>query len=471
MSKEQFDAVVIGGGSAGYAATRTLTAAGLNVAIIDGADELGGLCILRGCMPSKALIESAKRFSDIQEAEEFGITVSNSSIDIKKVIARKRMLIDDFKSYRQDQLVNGKFTLIRGYAKFTSPHEMDVKTEDGVRQIKASYFVVATGSHIFVPEIEGLEETGYITSDDVLDEEILPESVTVLGGGAIALEMAYYYAASGSEVTVIQRSEQILSTMDKDVADETQAGLEAVGIKFYCGTNITSASKDEAGIKTVNFDHGDEKKSVKSHTILCALGRKANSGKIGCDAAGLELTGAKISVNLNMQTSQNHIFSAGDACSPLDIVHIAIDQAEIAADNIISIHNNEMICREIDYSVKLLGIFTEPQVATVGLTENEAEEEGLKFKADSYPFNDHGKSMIHGSKHGFVKIIAEEGTKKILGAAIVGPEGVELIHEIVVAMSLGATVDQLAKIPHYHPTLSEIWTYPAEELADILAQD
>ncbi len=469
MGKEQFDAVVIGGGSAGYAATRTLTAAGMKVAVVDGADELGGLCILKGCMPSKTLIESAKRFSAIQEAEKFGINVSEASIDIKKVITRKRVLIDDFKSYRQEQLENGKFTLIRGYAKFTSPHEMEVKTEEGSRLITAKYFVIATGSSIFVPEIDGLKETGFITSDDVLDEETLPKSVTVLGGGAIALEMAYYYAASGSEVNVIQRSEQILSTMDKDVADELQAALTALGINFYCGTKITSASLGKGGVKELHFEQAGVSKSVESETILCALGRRVNSNKIACDTAGIELNRDKIKVNIHMQTSQPHIFAAGDICSPLDVVHIAIDQGEIAADNAIAIEKGETNkLREVDYTAKLLGIFTEPQVATVGLTEVEANELNLKFKSDSYPFNDHGKSIVHGSEHGFVKILAEEGTKKILGAAVVGPEGVELIHELVVAISLDATVDQLAKIPHYHPTLSEIWTYPAEELADEL---
>ncbi len=470
MINEQYDAVVIGGGSAGYAATRTLTAGGMKVAVIDGAEELGGLCILRGCMPSKTLIESAKRFSAIQEAGEFGINVEGSSIDIKKVFARKRFLIDDFKGYRQDQLENGKFTLIRGYAKFTSSHEMEVKTEEETKLIKAKYFVIATGSSIFVPEIDGLKETGFITSDDVLEDEILPESVTVLGGGAIALEMAYYYAASGSKVTVIQRSQQILSTMDADIANELQLALEALGITFYCGTKITSTSKTNGGLKALHFTHDGESKTVESHEILCALGRRANSHQIDCDAAGVELNRDKIIVNSKMQTSQEHIFAAGDICSPLDVVHIAIDHGEIAADNALAIEKGETSrLREVDYTAKLLGIFTEPQVATVGLTEVEAKERNLSFKVESYPFNDHGKSMVHGTEHGFVKIIAEVGTKKILGAAVVGPEGVELIHELVVAISLGATVDQLAKIPHYHPTLSEIWTYPAEDLADELA--
>ncbi len=469
MSKEDYEVIVIGGGSGGYAAGNFLQDAGIKVALIDGAEELGGLCILRGCMPSKSIIESAKRYAAIKEAAEFGITVGDASIDIKKVMDRKKVLIDDFKGYRQQQLTDGRFDLYRGTASFTDSHTVAIQMNDGSERIlTAKAFVVASGSSVFIPEIDGMKEAGYLTSRDVLESNSLPKSISVLGGGAIALELAYFYAACDTEVTVIQRSEQILSTMDKDIADEAQAALEAAGIKFYCGTDIKKVSTKD-GQKVVEFTHQGNTLTVSSDEILCALGRSPNTSKLGCDNAGLELKKGKLVVNLSMQTSQHHIYAAGDVCSPLDVVHLAIAQAEAAAQNILTQLKGEDISKPVtvDYSLSLYGIFTEPQIAAVGLSEGEAKNKGIDYATASYPFDDHGKSMVHGTKHGFVKLIIDKKSNKLIGGSVIGPEAVELIHEIVVAMSFGSTAEQLLNIPHYHPTLSEIWTYPAEDLAEL----
>ncbi|MFT6794187.1 MAG: pyruvate/2-oxoglutarate dehydrogenase complex dihydrolipoamide dehydrogenase (E3) component [Rubritalea sp.] len=467
QKKSDYQVIVIGGGSAGYAAARLLSDEGIKTAIIDGADELGGLCILRGCMPSKAIIESAKRFNQILEAEKFGITLENPQINTKAVIERKNQLIDEFKGYRQEQLVNGKFDLIRGTANFTDPHTISVSQKNGASQIlTASHFIIANGSKVFIPEIAGLAETGFLTSDDVLTAQSLPKSITILGGGAIALELAYYYAACQTEVTIIQRSDQLLSTMDQDIAKEIQVALEALGVNIFCDTDIQRVTTDTEGKKTVHFNHQNHPTQVSSDEILCGLGRSPNTKNLGCDLADLELAKGKIKVDLTMQSSQAHIYAAGDVCSPLDVVHLAIIQAEAAAGNILKQLNNDTSDPiKVDYQLSLYGIFTEPQIAAVGMSEKEARAANINYKTADYPFNDHGKSMVHGSEHGFVKLIVAEETGKIIGGAVIGPEAVELIHEIVVAMSFGATARQLLEIPHYHPTLSEIWTYPAEELA------
>ena len=398
--------------------------------------------------------------------------MSEASIDIEKVMQRKKVLIDDFKGYRQKQLTDGRFELFRGKAAFTDSHTVSIQMNDGSeKSISAKAFVIATGSSVFVPEIDGLKDAGYLTSRDVLESNSIPKSITVLGGGAIALELAYFYAACDTEVTVIQRSEQILSNMDRDIADEAQAALEEVGIKFFCGTDISKVSASD-GKKVVEFSHEGKTVSVSSDEILCALGRSPNTANLGCDAAGLDLNRGKLVVDLSMQTSQPHIYAAGDACSPLDVVHLAIAQGEAAAQNILNQlkENSEAVSETVDYSLSLYGIFTEPQIAAVGLSEAEAKDQGIDYATASYPFNDHGKSMVHGSKHGFVKLMVDKKSNRIIGGSVIGPEAVELIHEIVVAMSFGATAKQLLHIPHYHPTLSEIWTYPAEDLAEHLAE-
>ncbi|NNE91431.1 MAG: NAD(P)/FAD-dependent oxidoreductase [Verrucomicrobiales bacterium] len=462
-----YDHLVLGGGSAGYAAARTAHELGLKTAVVDGAETLGGLCILRGCMPSKTLIESSNRMRSMRRSKEFGLWANDFGFDAGAINDRKRKLIDEFASYRQEQLTDGRFDLIRGTAEFIDEHTVRV---GGEKEITFATALIATGSVITRIPIDGLEETGYWTSRDVLDAREYPDSIVVLGGGAIALEMACFFEGLGIEVTVIQRSAQVLSGSDRDVADAVEKAMsEADNCTVYTGTKLLRVEESDAG-KTVCFEHDGEEKSVTAGEILQALGRSPNTAGLGLEAAGIETQsdGKKVKVNSEMATSQPHVFAAGDVCGPYEIVHIAIEQGEISAQNaaVFLDQASAESKREIDYRLKLLGIFTHPEVATVGLSEEEAEKEGRKVIVDSYPFDDHGKSMVKGETHGFVKLIADAETNELVGGAVVGPDAVDLIHEIAVAMHFNATAADLAKVPHYHPTLSEIWTYPAEELAE-----
>ncbi len=466
----KFDFAVLGGGSAGYAAARTAVDLGLKTAVIDGAEELGGLCILRGCMPSKTLIESGNRFRTIRRAEEFGLRASGLSVRAEEVIARKRKLIGEFAEYRQEQLADGRFALIRGTGRFLSPTKIQVDLrEGGTEEIEAASCLIATGSHVSGIDIPGIQEAGCLISDDILDLEQIPKSIIVLGGGAIALEMAHYLEAVGSQVTVIQRSNKVLSTLDPDLATVVEAAFEERGIKTFTGTSLREVTTGD-GQKTVHFDHRGEAKTVSAEALLMALGRKPSTGSLSLEAAGVETNRGQIRVEASQVTTAPNIFAAGDVCGPLEVVHLAIEQGEAAANNAaLFLGKRSRPPVEMDYRLKLFGVFTEPQVAAVGRNEKELQEEGSAFDIASYPFDDHGKSMVMGETHGFVKLIAERGTGRLLGGAVVGPEATDLIHEIVVAMHFRATAADLAKIPHYHPTLSEIWTYPAEELAEKMA--
>jgi len=463
----EFDFVVVGGGSAGYAAARTAAGEGLRTAVIDGSEELGGLCILRGCMPSKTLIESANRLQDMREADEFGLHAKDTGFDGAKIIERKRRLIAEFAKYRADQLESGKFTLIRGHARFTSPHELAVALRGGGEQnVRSKNILVATGSVIRHPDIPGLAEAKPLTSDDVLDNEHPPKSLIVLGAGPVALEMAHYHRALGAAVTVIQRSKQILSSMDRDVADAVQQGMERHGTKFVLGRRIIGAGSSSRG-KWLRVAHEDREETIEADEILLALGRDPATAGLDLAQAGLDVPpGRALATTDTQQTSVAHIFGAGDVTGKLEIVHIAIEQGEIAARNAARLlrGKNEPL-ETIDYRLRLFAVLTQPETAMVGLTEREAAELGLDFAAATYPFADHGKSMVHGKTDGFVKLIADRPRGEIIGGAVVGPHASELIHEVVVAMRYRATAAEFLKIPHYHPTLSEIWTYPAEELA------
>ena len=463
---EPFDFVVIGGGSAGYAGARTAAALGLRTAVIEGGEEIGGLCILRGCMPSKSLIESANRAETIRRAGEFGLRAEYGGADGEAILARKRRLIAEFADYRREQLERGEFEFVRGTAAFIDPHTVEVTDGEGVvRQIRGRAFLIATGSRINRVAIPGLETTGVWDSDDVLAAERIPRSVTILGGGSIALEFASYYRGVGSEVTVIQRGPQLLREVDEDVARTLADALQARGIRVHLGTKLLALEQGNSA-KHVRFLDGGTEQTVGAEEIVYALGREPNTAGISLERAGVELTGKGVKVGGTLQCTAPHIFAAGDVCGPFEVVHIAIQQAELAARNAARIlRDPDLVLERMDYSLKLFAVFTHPELAEVGLNEREAAAQGRDFVVAKYPFADHGKALVRGDTEGFVKLLADRETRRIIGAAVVGPEASELIHEVVVAMRFRATASQLASVPHYHPTLSEIWTYPAEELA------
>jgi pyruvate/2-oxoglutarate dehydrogenase complex dihydrolipoamide dehydrogenase (E3) component len=468
MPSTEFDFIVIGGGSAGYAAARTAHADGLSVAVIDGAEELGGLCILRGCMPSKTLIESANRQQMIRHAAEFGLRATSHGVDVARIRERKRALIADFAGYRQQQLADGRFTLIRGLARFVDAHTLEVQPREkdaAAFHLRGRSFCLTTGSEAFVPAVPGLAQAGCWSSDEVLDAEKLPETLAILGGGAIALEMAHYLEAMGCHVTLIQRSAQLLTGLDPECSEVIRTAYERRGMKLWLGTHLTSVTRVD-GKKRVEFTCDAHTHALLVDEVLLAMGRQPATGSLSLDKAHVSLLRRKVVVNEHMQSTQPHIFAAGDVCSPLDVVHIAIQQGEIAARNAARLLRGEEPAEVMDYRLQLFGVFSQPQVAAVGASAEELRARGVPFLEASYPFSDHGKSMVMGELDGFVKLLAHAQTGELLGGCVVGPEATELIHEIVVAMSLRATAQQLMAVPHYHPTLSEIWTYPAEEIAE-----
>jgi dihydrolipoamide dehydrogenase len=457
-SKWDYDLVVIGGGSGGYAAARSAVSHGLSVAVIEGGEDVGGLCILRGCMPTKALLYAAEVSHLAKESAVWGLKTPQVGHDFAEVMNRKNRIIGEFADYRKEQLEDGRFKFIRDHARFVDSHTILLQTGS---KVTAQSFVISTGSKVNPPPLADLETVGYMTSDDALALEKAPKSLIVLGGGAVAVEFAQFFQRMGTQVTLIQRSETILKEFDADAASEVERSLTAEGMQLYTQTKLLAA-KAESGLKEIEFEHKGERMRVQADEILMALGRQPNTAQLGLDDIGVETKKGRILCDSKMQSSLPHIFAAGDCTGPYDVVHIAIQQGEIAAHNIAFPEK----AKEIDYRLLISVVFTAPQIGQTGITEAEAKKSGIEFKTASYPFNDHGKSLIMHALFGFVKLIADAKTGEILGGTCVGPSGGELIHEITVAMASRMTVHQFAAIPHYHPTLAEIWTYPAEDLAD-----
>jgi pyruvate/2-oxoglutarate dehydrogenase complex dihydrolipoamide dehydrogenase (E3) component len=288
----------------------------------------------------------------------------------------------------------------------------------------------------------------------------------VLGGGVIAVELGQFFARVGSKTTILQRSKRIVRNYDPDVSLELERAFKAEKIDVRTGVKLLEVSKTGKG-KKILFQCGKKREELVVDEILYAMGRAPALGALNLGNAGVTLVEGKLPVNGQLASSAPHIFAAGDAVGPHEVVHIAIQQGEIAARNAVGhLRGDQKVPETIDYRLKALVTFTDPEIASVGLTEMEAKEQGIDFLSASYPFSDHGKAMIGGHEFGFVKLLAERSRGEIIGAEIIGPHASDLIHELIAVMRYRGTAQELALMPHYHPTLAEIVTYPAEEIAD-----
>ena len=451
------DIVIIGGGSAGYAAARTARDFGANVGIVDQG-PLGGLCILRGCMPTKTILRSSDILSLMKRAEEFGLFPVAAQANLSAIIERKSRLIAEFADDRIKALHDSRYTLYQEKAMFLSPTEIQA----GIHTISAKTFIISTGSVINCPSLPGLDEVGFITSDEALELRTRPQSMVVLGGGPVAVELAQFFLRIGTHVTLIQRSAHILSQGDKDLAQPVEERFREEGMKVYTNSKIRHI-KREGPLKLIEFFHDGQEKSATGEVILQALGRRPNIDGLNLEKAKVKTQNGKITVDTAMRTSEPHIFAVGDVNGLHEIVHIAIQQGEIAGWNAT---HPEGPYHHTDDRLTTQVVFTDPQVASVGLSERECRAKNIRYFVASYPFNDHGKSLCLGETHGHVKLLCHPQNGEIIGGHIVGPEAAELIHELIAIMYYRGTAEDIVRMPHYHPTLAEIMTYPAESLLE-----
>jgi len=493
-----YDLAIIGGGSAGYNAARTATALGLKTAVIDGARELGGLCILRGCMPSKTLLHVADTLHAARHADALGLRIPRATPDMPAIQARKRRIIADFATYRQNQLLNGDFTLIPHYARFLDPHTLALSNGETLR---ARHILIGTGSRVSTPDsIPGLADAQCWTSDDILDLDFLPKSLVVLGGGIVACELAQLLARLGARVTLIQRSPQLLRDHSPEAAAVIRQSLEADGVQVFTDTRLLRISRKTArgkAIYTVKFEHHQrndaeghmgpvcdhdhapkmELVTVRAGHCLNALGRTPHTAPLAlADARVKTAPSGHILTNRWQQTSAPHIYAAGDCTGPHEIVHLAIQQAELAVRHIAATteaktpqemtSRRRRLAKEYGPRPLLSVVFTDPQLAQIGLSERDLKANNTPYLAASYPYDDHGKAILLEATRGYAKVFASPDTGRLLGAEIVGRDAGELIHCFATPLAMRATVFDLLRAPWYHPTLAEILTYPLEEIAE-----
>jgi pyruvate/2-oxoglutarate dehydrogenase complex dihydrolipoamide dehydrogenase (E3) component len=457
----EYDIVVIGGGSAGLAIGKYAPRIGARVAVVES-EKLGGDCTWYGCVPSKALLASAKAAHFGRRREEFGLPPLEScpEVDFARVIDRIHAIqqriyeADD----SPDVLRKRGCDVIEGFGRFTSPTTLVV----GDRTITARAFCIATGSHPNVPPIEGLDRVDYLTNRSVFEMRTLPRRLVVIGAGPIGLELGQALSRLGSTVTILEMAPHILPREDPELSDVLRRQLEAEGVVIHTEAAVTAV--DEAdGVKQVSATLGGESHTFESDAILVAIGQRPNVEGIGLEEAGVDYDPrVGIKVDETLRTTAAGIYACGDVIGRFPFTHMAGYEAGIVMRNALFLYR-----QKTDYSVVPWATFTEPEVARVGLTEAEARERyGDRIRVVRHPFDKVDRAVLEQQQVGFVKLISVGRREKIVGAHIVGPSAGELIHEYVLAMQEGVSPKGLAEMTHVYPTLSEINRHAALKSLD-----
>lgn len=449
----RYELVVIGAGTAGFTATQTALAEGRRLLLVSGPGALGGTCILRGCMPAKTLLASTEMLGEVEKAAHVGVEADAVHVDVPAIVARKRELIDYFRRDRVDDLE--ALPLVRGAARFVARDAVEVEG----RRITADRFIIATGSHIVPPPISGLREAGFITSEDVFEMTRPPRAVAVLGGGPVGCEFAQYFARLGSRVTLLQDGPELLRNEDPDVGRAVRRVLEREGVTVACDAQVErcTAAGDE---RVVTYASGEVTASVHVEAIMLAMGRTPNLANLQLACAGVLADERTIAVDPYLRTTNRSILAAGDVIGRRCLVHVAAYAGKLAARNAFA-----GTPEQADFDrYEAHAVYTQPQVAVAGLTERECRARGMAVRVRRHPFDEIGKALVSDEAQGFVKMIAAPDGR-IAGVAIVGDDAVDLIGEAIALIDRGATVADVAAMPHLHPTMGEIFGRVAEDLA------
>lgn len=453
MADHTYDVVVLGGGTGGYVAAIRAAQLGLKTALVD-AEKVGGTCLHRGCIPTKALLQTAELLHTYSHKADFGLAGGEVTLDYPKTLAKKDKVVTQLWKGVQFLLKKNNVTVYQGWGRLVSPQQIQVELpgQDAV-VLSARDIVVATGS---VPrELPGLpfDGTRIISSDHVLQRPDVPKSILILGGGAIGVEFASMYNDFGANVTLVEMLPHILPQDDEEVAAELAKLLIRRGVKVLAGTkfDIGSVSVSDGGVTATVEKAEGTKETVSGEVLLVAVGRKAVTENIGLEAVGVLVERGFITVDQHYRTNVPHVFAIGDVNGGYLLAHVAAHEGMIAMETIAG-KDPELLDPHRVPRVT----YSRPEVASVGLTQKEAEAQGYATKVGIFPFRANGKSLILGEAEGMVKLVADQKTDALLGAHIVGPHASDLINEMALAKFLEATAWEVAESVHAHPTVSEV---------------
>jgi len=442
---QKTEALVLGGGPGGYSAAIRLGQLGKETILVEK-DKVGGVCLNIGCIPSKALIRVARLKKQIEAAKQIGVEVSDVKIDLAKVQTWKQHVVDRHTSGVEYLCKENNVTIVKGEGRFRGPHEIEVRTATGDDVIEASNTIIATGSRPF--EIPGFKFDGthVITSTELLDVKEAPKDFVVIGGGVTGLEMATMFAQLGSKVTVIEMLDQLLPGLDIELVRIIERTFRRLGVDYH----VKSRAKEfrDGRVYAVLEDGKDA--SFPCDKVLVTVGRRPNSDNIGLEKTGVRTDShGLILVDKKLQTNVPGIYAIGDVVGPPMLAHKASKEGVVVAEVIGGMNS------EADFRAIASAIFTDPEIATVGLTEAQAKEKGYDPIVGKFPFTALGRATIAGETDGFVKIVGDKSSDLVLGVHIVGPEASDLISEAALAIEMGATLEDIGFTIHPHPTFAE----------------
>lgn len=460
---KQFDRnlIVIGGGAGGLVSAYIASVVKARVTLIE-THKMGGDCLNFGCVPSKALIRSAKMAKQLRNAPELGFTEVAGKVDFAAVMRRIHRVIADIEPHDSvERYTKLGVEVLTGYAKMVSPWEVEIALADGTTQkLSARHIIIAAGASPFVPPIPGLKEAGYLTSDTVWNLTALPKRFVVLGGGPIGAELSQSFARLGSTVTQVEMGPRILSREDPEVSELVTASLRADGVEVLTSHQALRVEQRD-GQKFLIVKHEAGERDLPFDELLCAVGRAPRVTGYGLETLGVKLTPRNnIAINTFLETNYPNIFAVGDVAGPYQLTHAAAHQAWYAAVNALFGRFKKF---KADYSVIPWTTFTDPEVARVGLSETEATDAGIAFEVTRYGIDDLDRAIADGTAYGFVKVLTVPGKDKILGVTIVGEHGGDLLAEFVLAMRHGLGLNKILGTIHAYPTLSEANKYAAGE--------
>ncbi|MDP3790041.1 MAG: dihydrolipoyl dehydrogenase [Candidatus Omnitrophota bacterium] len=445
------EVVIIGSGPGGYVAAIRLAQLGKRVSVID-IDEtrLGGVCLNEGCVPVKSLINSASVFSVIKKSDIYGLEADVKPPDMKRIVAVSKNVSAVLRNGLKGLFKKNGIEFIGGTAKLLSDKRVEIESKNGREEIGADNIIIAVGSS--PKQIPNVVPDGrnIFTSTEAIRLETLPGTMLVIGAGAIGVELASMFSSLGTKVTIIEMLPHILPFKDEEISKTLERAFKKRGVEVFTNAKVRGLNKKGSSLEAV-FDTVDGEKKGEFEYVLVAAGRRPNTEGLGLEKAGVKTEGGFIAADEKMRTSVKNIYAIGDVLNTPMYAHVAYREGIIAAESIAGVKSEI-----IDYDAIPHVIFSEPQIAGVGLTEGEAREKGYDAAISKHFFKANSKAVINRSDEGFIKIIADKKTRKLLGVYVIGEDATEIIHEFVLAKTAGLTVDDIARAVHAHPTLSEI---------------
>ena len=460
----QYEVIVIGSGPGGYVAAIRCAQLGMKTAIVERYNSLGGTCLNVGCIPSKALLDSSEHYHNASEKfAQHGIELQNLQVNMPQMIRRKDEIVGQTVKGIEFLMKKNKIDILHGHGSFLSPTRIAIARQDGnTTEIEGKYIIIATGSKPIVPPAFNYDKKRVITSTEALNIQQIPQRMVIIGGGVIGLELGSVYARLGTQIDVIEFLDRIIPGMDGDCSKELQRALQKLGMKFHLQHAVTAVSSDNDKV-TIEYKKRDTEQiqNIEADYCLVAIGRRPYTDGLGLDKAGVQTDEkGRIAVDARLQTNVPGIFAIGDVIQGAMLAHKAEEEGVFVAEIIAGQHPH------IDYNLIPGVVYTWPEVAGVGRTEEQLKADGIPYKSGKFPFKALGRARASTDTEGMVKVLAHQETDEILGVHMVGPRTADMIAEAVALMEFRASAEDAARISHAHPTYTEAFKEAALAATD-----